>query len=149
MATWRIVYNGRACSLAVARGSLAEDIDFNIKQTISFDGDGLQYELADGSLVVLSSALPDGTELHCKPQQHWAALSSTHAAQAPPTAPSGFPSRARRHGTRHVQDGGQMMKLYIKNIVGKVFPIEARTDDTLDDLAHRIQDKEGACMPTE
>lgn len=135
MATWRIVYNGRACRLAVARGSTAEDIDFTIRDTIALDRDneGLQYELANGALLVLSSALPDGIEVHCKPQQDWAAVSA-------PAPASRTPRRRARRAPPPVEE----INLFIKSITETPFTIVARTDDTIEDVKGKILERRGA-----
>lgn len=137
LATWRIVYNGRACSLAVPRGSSPEEIEFSIKHTVSYQGNGLQYELANGSLVVLSSALPDGTEVHCKPKQDWAAISSGQP---------GSLFGQQRHSTSGAQHGVEKITVRIRSLLGKITELEARTHDTVRVLKERYMNKAGASM---
>lgn len=116
MATWQVAHKGTVYPLAVAPNSATADIDATIKSMIGYAGNDMQYELADGTRVVLSSTLPDGIEVHCKP--------ACTAAQ-------------------HVRDG-EGMRLHIKTLTGKSTYVTVSKDATLDDLKAAVEAQDGA-----
>ena len=145
--TWQVVLDDSASGielrqrfpLAVAPSSAAIDIDYAIRDLIGCGEQFVQYRLADGTPVVLSGALPNGTELHCNLLNQTAQTSS--AAPASPEHRTNSFVRARR---TPVTDG--ILRLRVQTLTGKTIGVLAQPDDSIGDLQRKVQDKQGTNM---